>query len=910
METLLAATAALDRGLTILAALLAAWLLLGLFRKRPAPDDSRPWDGVSVRTEAICLVTILACSAVCRLIALASPLTPAYWDAAVNTLLVDQMMKGPGLRDTLRSLIAPFQGFSYFTHLAALLPLATLLQQVLGPSFELQGYIGAALGLASVFLAWAFGRVHRGPLFGLLFAGFTSVSLAQLLWSRIGGTYLGGIPHVLLVALLGFEAGRRNNVVYGLLGGLVGWLCLYNHYQARVCLPVLYVAVLAGAVRRPRPFRAIVVQGAVVSLVLACIYAKVAHGGFRGTVWPEMGGDVGNQGEATLRELIEKNLGPSTARLRECLKTMFVAYRGLDKVGWGWGLERGGMLLAPAIVFGLVGLLVSLRRMIRELLPLAITFFGLAIAVLSEAQTRKLLIFDLGWNLLATAGLYEVLRHRLLGPRRGARFWLAGGLAYALAAAWGFAAIGVTTLRAGTLDMPFRQFSLSLFGDAFDAPRTFRVAKLWENWMRQGFTVVFVNTDNGSNNFATYGGIAALAAGRTRYFQPFYPLDSSSTLPHGDLFENFGRDRPAPALLGPLVAPPGARGTVWWFERPTRFDQWLIEQLTAPGGTAERWPPGMDDPRWAMSSYVVLEGPAVAGALDALTVLDLRHDGGGDLCLELAKIETRRLPSPTVNAVVRVPSEGTAGTWATIANEGVYSGDRLERTANRAIAASPADGDGLAVLDEHGLEIRISAAPPEGLRIAGMRAPPGIQIGRVGANCAARVGDDWWVVDPVRGSLHGPSPTDWLPARPWAGIAADGTGHLILASADQHLTVARPATREIERTFPAHVWESFRLFDFGSCSVIRSLDGYVASFALNNSLVALYTMSGEEVSTLRLTDAMPDTFALGVTAIDVADAQLVVTSVLGMPVARIMSYAISPQRPGCEKRVRLTPAAR
>src|SRR4029077_114010 len=170
MVTLLAATAALDRGLTIFAALLAAWLLLGLLRNRPAPDDSPPWDDVPVRTEAICLAAILVCSAVCRLIALASPLTPAYWDANVNTILVEQMMKGPGLRATLRSLIAPFQGFSYFTHLAALLPLATFLQRVLGPSFELQGYIGAALGLTSVFLAWAFGRVYRGPFFGLLFA--------------------------------------------------------------------------------------------------------------------------------------------------------------------------------------------------------------------------------------------------------------------------------------------------------------------------------------------------------------------------------------------------------------------------------------------------------------------------------------------------------------------------------------------------------------------------------------------------------------------------------------------------------------------------------------------------------------------------------------------------------------------
>jgi hypothetical protein len=187
--------------------------------------------------------------------------------------MVDRVMtRGTSFRDNLTSIMVPFQGLSYFIHIATLLPIAALLQRVLGPSLELQGYIGAVLALASIVLAWILGRVYRGPLFGILFAAFLSLSLAQLVWSRVGGPYLGGMPHVLAVALCGFLAGRRNSVVFALLAGALTWLCLYNHYQARVCLPLVYVAVFAGATHRPRAVRTVVLQSVVITLVLVAAY--------------------------------------------------------------------------------------------------------------------------------------------------------------------------------------------------------------------------------------------------------------------------------------------------------------------------------------------------------------------------------------------------------------------------------------------------------------------------------------------------------------------------------------------------------------------------------------------------------------------------------------------------------------
>lgn len=910
MAALLAATDILDRCFTLLAALGAAWLLLDLAKDKlsGAPRPDVPWlqVGLSRRVELSCLAIILFFSAVYRLTGLSHPLTPAFWDSLVNTLMVDKMMKGPGFLATFKPLITQYEGHSHFIYRGALLPIVTLLQRVLGPSLELQGYIGTVFSLSSIALAWVFGRLYRGPLFGVLFAAFLSTSLIQLVWSRVGGTYLGGIPHILGVLLLGFEAGRRNSIIFAILCGLLTWLSLLNHYQARVCFPLVYVALAAGAARHERAFRTIAVQGALVTLVLAAAYTGLNNGGLRTTFWPTMGGDVGNQGEATLHELIQKHLAPSAVRLWECMKIVFVAYRG-SLWGWGWGLENGGMLLMPAIIFGFVGLAFALVRITRDFLLLAITVLGMAISVLSEAQGRKLLVFDLGWQFLAAVGLYEVLHHRVLAARPWRTLVLAGGVGYALIGAWGFAAVGVTTLRAGTLALPFRQFVLPVFGDRFDAPKTFRVAKLWEDWIRQGLAVVYVNTDNSANNFATYGAVAALAAGREAYFQSFYPLDPSAGLGSKNLSELFGGDKPFPELLAQTLHETGARGVVWWFERPTRWQEWLIGEFARRGGTAQRWPPASIDGTWGTpSTYVVLEGAALAKALAALDALDIARDSGGNLCVELSPVEHWPLPSPLVNAVARVRRTGTSEDWVVVAGDRLYSGRQMVQIGGRVVGVSSSEGTELAVMDATGTETRLSVDPLNLLQRQATTPRVPVQ-GRhfVGANCAAHVGNDWWSVDSLKGEVLSNQPTDWIPALPWVGVAGEGSKRLILASADQRVMVLRPATQEVERVFPAHVWESYKLFDFGSCSVIRVLDGYIASFGMNNSLLALYTMSGDEVAALRLADAVGGMIESGVTSVDVSDTFLVLTQVFPSPTAQVFSHAVSVKSAGCERGVRL-----
>jgi hypothetical protein len=108
-------------------------------------------------------------------------------------------------------------------------------------------------------------------------------------------------------------------------------------------------------------------------------------------------------------------------------------------------------------------------------------------------------------------------------------------------------------------------------------------------------------------------------------------------------------------------------------------------------------------------------------------------------------------------------------------------------------------------MDMNGVESRLDvAAVPATLRASTARVA--LRAGaQVGTNCAARIGDDWWLVEPLHGWVMGSQPVDWIPPRPWIGVASDGGDRLVLASADQHVAVLRPATRTVEAEFPAHV---------------------------------------------------------------------------------------------------------
>src|SRR5436190_1876888 len=96
MTPALVLAAAIDRVLTVVGVIAIVWLLVrvvtakasgrrGLFL--PAPPIA-----LSARREMGALAFILAVAAFFRLVALSQPVTPAYWDAQVNTVMVQQML--------------------------------------------------------------------------------------------------------------------------------------------------------------------------------------------------------------------------------------------------------------------------------------------------------------------------------------------------------------------------------------------------------------------------------------------------------------------------------------------------------------------------------------------------------------------------------------------------------------------------------------------------------------------------------------------------------------------------------------------------------------------------------------------------------------------------------------------------
>src|SRR5262245_35411745 len=99
MAKLVATAEVLDQACPALAVLLAAWLLvdlarwkLGSRRAEAAPSELP----LSRRAQLGALVVILAVAAACRLLFLSYAFEPAYWDSAINTLMIDEMLKGVG----------------------------------------------------------------------------------------------------------------------------------------------------------------------------------------------------------------------------------------------------------------------------------------------------------------------------------------------------------------------------------------------------------------------------------------------------------------------------------------------------------------------------------------------------------------------------------------------------------------------------------------------------------------------------------------------------------------------------------------------------------------------------------------------------------------------------------------------
>jgi hypothetical protein len=405
-------------------------------RARPSLDAP-----MSLRTEWLLLAALLGLAMVPRVVGWKSGLTPAWWFSEVSVLPVDRMLReGTLWTQWYQQLHATRINLAF--EATAVLPLLAGLQRVLGPRFGLSVLGGAVMGELAVALAWALGRRMRSQAFGLALAAMLAFSPLQLAWSRLSAMCTEAIVHVLAAMLVGYVAGRRSSVLLAVLAGLVAWTSLQQYYAARVSVPLAAVAMLAGAQRALRFGRGLVLV-VVAGLTFGSVHLAVHPDTFAGTFWPGYREYVGNKGEGSLRELVERNRDTVVQQARSSLAYYFTARRTGPE--WesnvrGSGPENGGLCLVPTALLGLVGLLSVCRRFASQWPWLAVVALGFALPALSATTARRLLVFDLAWCALAAHGLLAVVDGigRRFGYAWRARATMAGMM---LLAAWSSIAV-------------------------------------------------------------------------------------------------------------------------------------------------------------------------------------------------------------------------------------------------------------------------------------------------------------------------------------------------------------------------------------------------------------------------------------------------------------------------------------
>jgi len=345
-----------------------------------------------------------------------------------------------------------------------------------------------------------------------------ALSPLQVTWSRLSPMCSEAVLHVLAAMLAGWLAGRRGSVLLAIVTGVVAWTSFQQYYAARVSVPLAIVALVAGAQRASRPGRGVVLV-LVAALAFGLVHRAVHQGPSARGFWPSYREYVGNKGERSLVELVERNRGPVLHESRVALASYF----GTRRSGWQSDVRRpgpqnGGLCLVPVALLGLVGLGAVRRRLAGRWPWLAVAALGLALPALSATTARRLLVFDLAWCGLAAHGLLAVIDGvgRRLAYVTRARAAVA---ALALLAAWSTIAVFATSAALAAKFGEHIPFGDAGFGDVIACKRCVAAARGWEREIRDGAFVVLFDNDAVRENrtspggLPAYGKIAALAAG-------------------------------------------------------------------------------------------------------------------------------------------------------------------------------------------------------------------------------------------------------------------------------------------------------------------------------------------------------------------------------------------------------------
>lgn len=794
------------------------------------------------RTELVWLGVVLVAAAFTRLVGARTGLTAPFSFSALTPLFVADMIDRGVLWHEMVARFTEYQAGS-IDKSATVLPVAAAFQWLLGPSLHLPLLVGAFYGVASVLFAWLLGRTAAGPAFGLVFAALVAGSPLQLVWSRLGGIHGTSVTHVLLTLWMARLAGKRRSVLLAVVAGLLVWGTLYQYYAARIAIPLAFAFLVAGL----RDGRASIARAAcvlaVTVLTLAAVYAAARPPGLKQALWPSFTGYVGNRGEQTFGDMVRQGVEPLLHETPTALRRYFRDERAVPEPptpGIHWGMQMGGLCLAPIALLGVVGCLRALVRWRSEWPWLLFAVAGLAVPALSVTTARRFVVFDAAWCALAAGGLVAILHSPLCRALSARGLVALAAVVLGVTTAWAFATVVVLN---GTLSHAHFQaipFGQSGVGDGLTCRRCLEVAWQVRDDVAHDRIVVLFDTDLARENptipggLGWYGRLAALEAGHASSFLEFYPLMADRP---AALFEHERYYDPATASVATYLAARIERArpqaVVWHFERPTQWERWLAERLVAAGGTLETFPSPLSlVPAMRVTTPWEFREAAFAVLRDVATTTK----PGRERCVALEETASAVRPYPimAVAGTADVPPRWAVGSWAKVAL-GDFEAD-VPLAVGLGVAA---DGGHIDALDQNGTTIAFEL--PSGLSTRRPRA-----LMDVGLGCAVPVGSTWWAVDPTTGVIRTEVEAHAPAADRWMGIARDGSDRVVLAAADQRLVVVDPATgREVLR-FPAVVSPSRRAVT-GECSLVAAGGEWYATANPLTSWVTVYDRGGHEL---------------------------------------------------------------
>jgi hypothetical protein len=835
----------LEQGLT--AATLLALVLLGVLAVvRPS---RRPATLVLGHAELVWLAVIVAGAAFTRLVGARTWLTVPFSFSELTPLFVADMIDRGRLWTEALARFTQYQAGS-IDKSATILPVAAAFQLVLGPSLHLPVLVGAFYGVASVLLAWLLGRTMVGPAFGLVFAALLAASPLQLVWSRLGGIHGTSVTHVLLTLWCAHLAGRRRSLVLAIVAGLLVWATLYQYYAARVAIPLAFVFLVAGLAAGRASVGRVLAVVAATTLTLSAIYAVARPAGLKEAIWPSFSGYVGNRGERTIGDVVRASVAPMLAEAPTALRRYFRAQRVVaepDTPAVRWGMRFGGLCFAPIALLGLIGALRALVRP-RAWPWLAFAAAGLAVPLLSVTTARRFVIFDAAWCALAASGLLAIVHSPLCRALSGRGRVVLTAVVLVLVTGWSFATVVV--LHGVVAPQHFQPipFGESGLGDGLTCRRCMQAAwEIRDDVAHDRFVVLF-DTDLMRENptipggLALYGRLAALEAGRAKDFLEFYPVMANRTVPpleHARYYDPTTESFADYAIVRIEDARPEA--IVWHFERPTQWEQWIAERLTAVGGVATTFSTALSA---VPGLRVTTPWVARDAAYGLLRELAAATEPGRERCVALEEVARTDRPFPLLavagpaEPTSTQPPHWTVATWSQVALD-----DFVGAAGFPAGLGVEADARRVHALDQAGNHVVYDLASRS-------RTTQPVALTDVGLGCAVWAGSAWWAVDPTTGALRTSDPSvGALPAGRWTGIAIDGPDRVVLAAADQQLVVFDVAAlREVAR-FPAVVSPSRRAV-VGECSLVAAGREWYATANPLTSRLTVYDRGGRRLGSV------------------------------------------------------------